>query len=195
MSDFSHLDEDGNVKMVDVSNKLSTFRTAVASGSIKLSPHTITLLKDEHIPKGDVLTTAKIAGIQSAKKTAEFIPLCHPVNITYADISFEIMQDKILIQAIVKAKDTTGIEMEALTAVSTSALTIYDMCKSVDETIVISEIKLVNKEGGRTSHRTDYRPTVGIIVLSDSISSGIGEDKSGNILKAGFISAECKVNE
>ena len=195
MSDFSHLNKDGNIKMVDVSNKLTTFRTAVATGSIKLSLRTIKMLKDKHIPKGDVLTIAKIAGIQSAKKTAELIPLCHPLNITYVDISFKIIRNKILIQGIVKAKDVTGIEMEALTAVSTSALTIYDMCKAVDGNMVISEIKLIEKEGGKTSHRTGYRPSVGIIVLSDSISSGIAKDKSGNILKTGFISAKCDVNE
>jgi len=195
MSDFSHLDKDGNIKMVDVGDKVTTLRVARATGSIKLSPRTIIMLKDKHIPKGDVLSTAKIAGIQSAKRTAELIPLCHPLNITYVDISFELMQDRILIQAIVKAKDTTGIEMEALTAVSISALTIYDMCKAVDGKMVISEIKLADKQGGKTSHKTDYRPTVGIIVLSDSISSGIGKDKSGEILKEGFVSAECNVNE
>jgi molybdenum cofactor biosynthesis protein MoaC len=193
MSSFSHLDENGNIKMVDVTDKLTTVRTAIATGYIKLSPRTIKMLKDKSIPKGDVLTTAKIAGIQSAKRTADLIPLCHPLNITFADITFKILDNQINIQSIVKAKDTTGIEMEALTAVSTTALTIYDMCKAVDNTMEIGSIKLINKQGGKSSHKTDYRPSVGIIVLSDSISAGSGIDKSGEILKTGFAAEGCKI--
>jgi len=195
MDDFSHLDQNGNIKMVDVTNKLTTVRSAAAVGYIKLSPNTIKLLQDKNIPKGDVLTTAKIAGIQSAKRTSDLIPLCHPLNITYADINFEIGEDRIKIQSIVKAKDTTGIEMEALTAVSTTALTIYDMCKAVDKNMEIGSIKLIDKQGGKSSHKTEYRPSVGIIVLSDSISADKGVDKSGEILKNGFKSANCEISK
>ena len=141
----------GYLRMVDISNKDDTFRQAVAQAEINLKPETLTMIKKNKIPKGDVLSAAKIAGITAAKKTAELIPLCHPLQITDIDINFEFTtKKKILINSKVSCLGKTGVEMEALTAVSISALTIYDMCKSVDKDMVISGIKLLRKSGGRS---------------------------------------------
>jgi len=194
MNDFSHLDKTGNVTMVDVTDKVVTVRIAKAEGKISMLPETILAIQNDALPKGNVLTTAKISGIQSAKKTAEMIPMCHQLNLSFADIEFEMEEDGILIKSSVKTKEATGVEMEALSAVSGAALTIYDMCKSVDKSMVIGEIKLVKKVGGKSDHTVEYRPNVGVITLSDSISSGQGEDKSGPILINGFSDAGCLVN-
>ena len=194
MSEFSHLDNKGNVKMVDVTDKVVTVRIAKAEGKISMLPETILAIQDDALPKGNVLTTAKIAGIQSAKKTAEMIPMCHQLNLSFADIEFEMEEDGILIKTTVKTKEATGVEMEALSAVSGAALTIYDMCKSVDKSMIIGEIKLVKKVGGKSDNAVEYRPNVGVITLSDSISSGQGEDKSGPILVDGFKNAGCSVD-
>ena len=169
MDDFSHLDNKGNVKMVDVTDKVITARMAEAECKIIMLPETVLAIHDNALPKGNVLTTAKIAGIQSAKKTAEIIPMCHQLNLSFVDIQFDIYKDTILIRSIVKTKEATGVEMEALSAVSVAALSIYDMCKAVDKTMVISEIKLVKKVGGKSEHLDEYRPKVGVITLSDSI--------------------------
>ncbi len=193
MNDFTHLDQSGNVKMVDVTDKLATVRMAKAEGQISMLPETILAIQEDALPKGNVLTTAKIAGIQSAKKTAEMIPMCHQLNLSFVDIDFEIVSDAILIKSTVKTKEATGVEMEALSAVSGAALTIYDMCKAVDKTMTIGEIKLVKKMGGKSDHATEYRPKMGVITLSDSISSGKGVDKSGPIIMNGFKNAGCAV--
>ena len=194
MNDFSHLDNKGNVKMVDVTDKVVNVRIAKAEGKISMLPETILAIQDDALPKGNVLTTAKIAGIQSAKKTAEMIPMCHQLNLSYVDIEFEFDSDVICIRSIVKTKEATGVEMEALSAVSGAALTIYDMCKSVDKSMIIGEMKLVKKIGGKSDHVVEYRPNIGVITLSDSISKGEGEDKSGPILIDGFSNAGCLVN-
>ena len=194
MSEFSHLDKKGNVKMVDVTDKVTTVRIAKAEGVISMQPDTISAIQDDALPKGNVLTTAKIAGVQAAKKTAELIPMCHQLNLTFVDIEFEVMADSIQIKSTVKTKEATGVEMEALTAVSAAALTIYDMCKAVDKTMSIGKIKLVEKRGGRSDHAVSYRPAVGIITLSDSVASGNNEDKSGRILAKGFADASCNVD-
>ena len=194
MNEFSHLDKHGNVKMVDVTDKVTTARMAKAEGKITMLPETISAIQNDALPKGNVLTTAKIAGIHAAKKTAEMIPMCHQLNLSFVDIEFKIEGDAILIKSTVKTKEATGVEMEALSAVSGAALTIYDMCKSVNKSMVISEIKLVEKVGGKSDHATDYRPKVGVITLSDSIASEKGEDKSGIILLNGFIEAGSEVN-
>ncbi len=194
MNEFSHLDKHGNVKMVDVTDKVTTARMAKAEGKITMLPETISAIQNDALPKGNVLTTAKIVGIHAAKKTAEMIPMCHQLNLSFVDIEFKIEGDAILIKSTVKTKEATGVEMEALSAVSGAALTIYDMCKSVNKSMVISEIKLVEKVGGKSDHATDYRPKVGVITLSDSIASGKGEDKSGIILLNGFIEAGSEVN-
>ena len=194
MNDFSHLDNKGNVKMVDVTDKVMTVRIAKSEGKISMLPETILAIQNDALPKGNVLTTAKISGIQSAKKTAEIIPMCHQLNLSFVDIEFEMQDNVILIKSIVKTKEATGVEMEALSAVSSAALTIYDMCKAVDKTMIIGEIKLVKKVGGKSDNVVEYRPNVGIITLSDSISSGQGEDKSGPILIDGFSNVGCVVN-
>ncbi|HDY76106.1 MAG TPA: bifunctional molybdenum cofactor biosynthesis protein MoaC/MoaB [Candidatus Marinimicrobia bacterium] len=194
MNDFSHLDKNGNVKMVDVTDKVSTIRIAKAEGKIIMLPKTITAIMDESIPKGNVLSTAKIAGIQAAKKTPELIPMCHQLNLSFVDIEFNAQDDCFLIKSIVKTKEATGVEMEALIAVSVAALTIYDMCKAVDKTMSIGEIKLVEKVGGKSDHAVEYRPKVGVVTLSDSISSRESEDRSGPILINGFSDAGCTVD-
>src|SRR5829696_8163548 len=136
---FSHLDSEGAARMVDVG------RTAVAGGSVRMSPETVALLRDTALPKGDVLSTARIAGVMAAKKTSELIPLCHGLNLTSVDVDFEVGHGHIGITATARASDRTGVEMEALTAVSVAALTVYDMCKAVDKGMVIGEIKLLRK--------------------------------------------------
>ena len=150
-------------------------------------------IQDDALPKGNVLTTAKIAGVQAAKKTAELIPMCHQLNLSFVDIEFEVMADSIQIKSTVKTKEATGIEMEALTAVSATALTIYDMCKAVDKTMVISAINLVDKLGGKSDYATEYCPQVGVITISDSVSSGKSEDKSGPLLISRFSDSGCSV--
>lgn len=191
MNDFSHIDVKGNVRMVDITGKIPTLRVAVAEGIITLIPDTISAISSNTLPKGNVLTAAKIAGIQAAKKTSDLIPLCHQLNLSWVEVEFELGNDYIGIRVTVKTKESTGIEMEALTAVSVAALTIYDMCKAVDKTMVIKGIRLIEKTGGKSTHLTNYKPKVGIIVLSDSIAAGKGKDKSGFILKNGFAGAGC----
>lgn len=131
--------------MVDVGEKAVVRRTAVAGGAVRMSPETIDLLRKTALPKGDVLNTARIAGVMAAKKTPELIPLCHGLNLTSADVEFEVGQDRLSITATTRASDRTGVEMEALAAVSVAALTVYDMCKAVDKGMVIEEIKLLEK--------------------------------------------------
>jgi cyclic pyranopterin phosphate synthase len=154
MKKLTHLDEKGRAKMVDVSEKQLTRREAVARGSVFMKLETLKLIKDRKIPKGDVFSVARVAGIMAAKKTSEFIPMCHPLNITSVDIDFDLDDKKkmVEIEARVKVVGQTGVEMEALAAVSVSALTIYDMCKAVDKGMVISDIMLMEKKGGRSGH-------------------------------------------
>jgi len=181
--------------MVDVSGKPGTLRVARASGCIVMQPATIELLLQEALPKGNVLTTAKLAGIMAAKNTAHLIPLCHQLNLSWADIAFDVQKDRIVIVATVKTKESTGVEMEALTAVSVAALTIYDMCKAVDKTMEIGSITLEKKTGGKSHQPEGYRPKTSILVMSDSISSGRGIDRSGQVLREGFEAAGCPVGE
>lgn len=152
MSKLSHIDRYGKAKMVDVTAKEITKREAVAKGSVFMQPGTLKAISANEIKKGDVLAVAKIAGIMAAKKAGEIIPLCHPLNITSVDIFFEPQPKRecIDITAIVKVAGQTGVEMEALTAVSAAALTIYDMCKAIDKGMLISDIRLVKKTGGKS---------------------------------------------
>lgn len=145
MTEFSHLDQDGSARMVDVGEKAIVRRTATAGGYVRMSPETVELLRDRALPKGDALNTARIAGVVAAKKTSELIPLCHGLNLTSIDIEFEVEDDRISITATARLSDRTGVEMEALTAVSVAALTIYDMCKAVDKGMVIEGITLLEK--------------------------------------------------
>ncbi|MFZ4526408.1 MAG: bifunctional molybdenum cofactor biosynthesis protein MoaC/MoaB [Chlorobium sp.] len=193
--DFTHLDNKGNIAMVDVSGKPGTLRMAKASGCIMMQPGTIELLAGEALPKGNVLTTAKLAGIMAAKNTAHLVPLCHQLNLSWADIDFDVQKDRIVIVATVKTKESTGVEMEALTAVSVAALTIYDMCKAVDKSMEIGSIILEKKTGGKSHQPEGYRPKTSILVMSDSISSGRGVDRSGQVLREGFEAAGCPVGE
>jgi cyclic pyranopterin phosphate synthase len=149
---LTHLDEQGRARMVDVSSKQSTEREAIARGSVYAKPETLAMIQGKKIPKGDVFCVARIAGIMAAKRTSELIPLCHPLNISSVaiDIGINEKKGKIDIVATVKVSGQTGVEMEALTAVSVAALTIYDMCKAVDKDMVISDIVLIEKRGGRS---------------------------------------------
>lgn len=142
---LTHVDTEGKASMVDVSPKISVHRTAIAEGFITLSPDTVTLIRENGMKKGDVLTTAKIAGIQAAKRTSELIPLCHLIEIEHVEVSLELQETGVHIQASARCTGKTGIEMEALTAASLAALTIYDMCKAVDSKMVIEGIHLVEK--------------------------------------------------
>ncbi len=152
MSKLSHFDTRGRARMVDVSEKPPTEREAVARGTVSMKKSTLKLIKEGRMSKGDVLGVARIAGIMAAKKTPEIIPLCHPLNITSVEVSFEygIRSNQIHIESRVRVNGQTGVEMEALTAVAASALTIYDMCKAVDRGIVISDILLIEKRGGKS---------------------------------------------
>jgi cyclic pyranopterin phosphate synthase len=156
MSELSHYDEQGNIRMVDVSAKELTTRRAVASGKVLLSPATIAKLKANENPKGNPLEIARIAGIMAAKRTSELIPLCHQIALSKADVRIEFVADGLSIQAEAVTTAQTGVEMEALTAVSVAALTIYDMCKAVQKDIEITEMRLESKSGGKTDyHRRD----------------------------------------
>jgi cyclic pyranopterin phosphate synthase len=142
---FSHTDEQGKANMVDVGTKPNQIREAKASGHIKLSPETIQLIRENSMKKGDVLTIAEVAGIQAAKRTADLIPLCHTLLLTKVDVKTSLMDAGVEVNSRVKCIGQTGVEMEALTAVSVALLTIYDMCKAVDKEMVIGEIKLNEK--------------------------------------------------
>ncbi len=152
MSRLSHIDSKGKARMVDVSEKPSTAREAVACGAVSMKPATLAILKENKVAKGDVLQVARVAGIMAAKKTPEIIPLCHPLSITNVTVDFSLDEEKsrVLIESRVKTVGQTGVEMEALTAVSAAALTIYDMCKAVDREMTISGIMLLEKRGGRS---------------------------------------------
>lgn len=152
MGDFTHFNEEGRAKMVDVGAKDETVRVAVAVGRILVNEETFEKIKTGGMKKGDVLGTAQIAGIMAAKKTSDIIPMCHPLMLTGIDIKFELDEKTpaIEIMAEVKCKGVTGVEMEALTAVSAAALTIYDMCKAVQKDMVIDDIKLLSKTGGKS---------------------------------------------
>lgn len=151
-TDFTHLGEQGRARMVDVSGKEETVREAVARAKVLMKQETLALIKEGKVKKGDVLAVAQVAGITAAKKTWDLIPMCHPLPITGIDLSFSAndQESSIEIKATVRTKAPTGVEMEALTAVSVAALTIYDMCKAVDREMVITNIRLMKKSGGKS---------------------------------------------
>lgn len=151
--ELTHFDEKGRARMVDVSAKADTVRIATARGRIEMNPETLRLIREGRIAKGDVLAVAQVAGIMAAKQTSGLIPMCHPLSITGAKLNFQLDEPgTVIIEAEVKITGKTGVEMEALTAVSVAALTIYDMCKAVDKTMVIGHICLVEKIGGKSGH-------------------------------------------
>jgi cyclic pyranopterin phosphate synthase len=154
---LTHVDEEGSARMVDVGDKAVTTRTAVASGFVRMSAATVEAIKQHRTPKGDPLEVARLAGIMAAKRTAELIPLCHPLPLNHADVQLEAKGDGIAITATARTDGKTGVEMEALTAASVAALTIYDMCKAIDKAMVITDIRLESKTGGRSG---DYKREV-----------------------------------
>jgi len=152
MSHLTHLDEQGQARMVDVGAKAETHREAVAAGRVLMRPETLRLLREGNLPKGDVLGVARVAGIMAAKRTSELIPLCHPLALTHVAVEFAFDEDAsaVDITATVRCRGQTGVEMEALTAVSVAALTIYDMAKAVEKGMVIADIRLLEKRGGKS---------------------------------------------
>ncbi|SOD94158.1 cyclic pyranopterin monophosphate synthase MoaC [Caenispirillum bisanense] len=150
MADFTHFDEAGNAVMVDVSDKAETERVAVAKGRVLMQPETAALIAGHGVKKGDVLAVAQLAGIMGAKRTPDLIPLCHPLALTKVTVDLMLGDDAVEITATCKLKGRTGVEMEALTAVSVAALTVYDMCKAVDRGMRITDVRVVSKSGGKS---------------------------------------------
>ncbi len=152
MAEFSHLDSEGNVRMVDVSDKDASERTATAKGSVLMRPGTMAMIVEGGVKKGDVLSVARLAGIMGAKRTPDLVPLCHPLALTSitVDLTCDAKRNAVDITATCKLKGRTGVEMEALTAVAVAALTVYDMCKAVDRAMRIADIRLVHKAGGKS---------------------------------------------
>ena len=146
--ELTHINEQGRARMVDVTRKEITFRQAEAEGRVRMNPETVELIRSGGAPKGDVLAAAQVAGILAAKRTHELIPMCHPLALTGVDIRFTLEESAVHIRAQVRCKGETGVEMEALTAVSAAALTVYDMCKAVQRDIVITDVRLLEKTGG-----------------------------------------------
>ena len=151
--DFTHFNSEGRAKMVDVSEKLDTERVAIATGYIRMDEETVKQVLNGGLKKGDVLSVAQIGGIMGAKKTSDLIPMCHNIFLTGANIKFEIEKNGIKIIAKVKTTGKTGVEMEALMAVSMAGLTIYDMCKAIDKKMILEDIKLIEKTGGKSDFR------------------------------------------
>ena len=151
---LTHTDEEGRARMVDVGDKAVTTRTAVASGFVRMAAATVDAVRDHRTPKGDPLETARLAGIMAAKRTSELIPLCHTIQLHHADVQLELRTDGVAIVATAATDSKTGVEMEALTAASVTALTLYDMCKAIDKNMVITDIRLESKSGGRSG---DYK--------------------------------------
>lgn len=153
--ELTHIDKEGKAVMVDITDKSATARVAVAGAFMRMKPETLQLILDNKVKKGDVFASARIAGIMAAKRTPDLIPMCHPIPITSAVVELEpVLPDGVAITATVKTSYATGVEMEALTAVSVAALTVYDMCKSVDRGMTIKEIKLLKKSGGKSGEFT-----------------------------------------
>jgi cyclic pyranopterin monophosphate synthase len=150
MDQLSHIDKEGRVRMVDTSDKAATARHATASARVLMSKETLTAVQEHRTPKGDPLEAARLAGIMAAKRTAELIPLCHPLPLTHVDVQARIENYGIHLESAVSTNAQTGVEMEALTAVSVAALTIYDMCKALDKGITISDVRLETKTGGKS---------------------------------------------
>lgn len=172
--------------MISISAKSESLRIAVAAGKIKMAPATIQLIQENKVPKGNVLEAARIAGMMASKKTPDLIPDCHPLALDKCELTFEVLESEVVIQAEVVTIAKTGVEMEALTAVSVAALTLYDMLKPVDKNLEISDIKLLKKKGGKSQFK-DAFPTqfkAAIVVTSDGTSEGKREDTSGKVIQA-----------
>ena len=170
--------------MRDVSNKYNTLRSAIAEAFVEVSKSSIEAIRSNSVPKGDVFTVAKVAGVLAAKNVSQIIPYCHNIPVDFVDVRFELLENSIRIESEVRTVYRTGVEMEALTAVSVAALTVYDMLKMIDDTVVISKTRLVEKSGGKSDFITelDRGLKAGVLVLSDSISAGKKSDESGKII-------------
>lgn len=170
--------------MLDISRKFSTLRTATAQATLRLSPDTVARIQQNRVPKGNALEVARVAAIQAAKNASQIIPYCHPLPVEFAGVEYAIEEDAITITATVKAIHKTGVEMEALTAASVAALTLYDMLKMLDETMEIGAVRLVQKRGGKSDFIEQYeRPLrAAVLVMSDSIAAGEKDDQSGRMI-------------
>ena len=187
---LSHLNEKGRARMVNIGEKQDTHRIAIAEGEVIMRPKTLNLIKDKKMAKGDVLGIAQVAGIMAAKQTSQAIPLCHPLILTNVDMDFYFMDDRnsVLIRSIVMTTGKTGVEMEALHAVMVAALTIYDICKAVDRGIEISNVHLVEKDGGRSGH---YQGTSYLNLEHDKVLDSQGELTDGVSPGKGIVLANC----
>jgi cyclic pyranopterin phosphate synthase len=206
MSELSHLDREGRARMVDVSAKPDSARRAVAAGELRTTPEVIALVRADNMPKADVLATARIAGINGAKKTSELIPLCHQLALSSVDVKFDFADSSITIEAVAKTKGPTGVEMEALTAVAVAGLTLHDMVKAVDPGATLNGVRLLTKDGGKSGHwertdspardRADAAPevaranravgerTAAVLVASTGAARGTREDTTGPVIAA-----------
>lgn len=186
--------------MVDISEKTPTLRTATAVATLKVSPQTLERVRLEDLPKGNALEVARVAAIQAAKNTSQIIPFCHPLPLEHVDVKFALADAEIVVTCSVKAVHKTGVEMEALTAATVAALTLYDMLKMVDDSMEIVNVRLVEKRGGKADHRKRLETPLraAVLVLSDSISAGSNEDVSGRLIEKrlrteGFEIADYKI--
>lgn len=178
---FSHVKENGEVTMVDITAKVPTHRKATASAFLRMSPNTLQALRDKALPKGDVLTLAQVAGIQGAKWTAHLIPLCHSLEARRIDVAFSLEKDGVRIHAFVETIAPTGPEMEAMVGASTAGLALYDMCKAIDKEMVLEDVHVESKSGGKSLFSTGalHGRRAVLLTLSDRAFNGIYEDKSG----------------
>jgi cyclic pyranopterin phosphate synthase len=186
-SSLTHLDSDGRARMVDVGGKEVTDRTATASARFLTRPDVVALVRADDLPKADVLATARIAGIQGAKRTSDLIPLCHPIDLSSISVDFEFDESSIIVTATAKTRGRTGVEMEALTAVAIAGLTLHDMVKAVDPEAILDDLKLVEKTGGKRGHwtRNPLRPgTAAVLVASTAGAAGEREDTTGPVIAA-----------
>jgi molybdenum cofactor biosynthesis protein MoaC len=170
--------------MFDVSNKIKTLRSATAQALLKVSPATLALIREGKIPKGNPLEVAKVAGVQAAKNTSQIIPYCHPIPIEFVGVEFTLHEASIEVNVSIKATYKTGVEIEAITAASVAALTLYDMMKMLDDAMEIQSVRLLSKKGGKGDFRESFetKPRAAVLVLSDSVSAGTQQDQSGKAI-------------
>lgn len=183
--------------MRDVSRKPTTLRTAIAASSVRMAKETVAAVREGRGPKGDPIAVARVAGVMAAKETWRIIPYCHPVRVDHVDVDFEVLEDRVEIRCTVTAVDRTGVEMEALCGASVAALTVYDMLKPIDDSLVIGETRLVKKKGGKSDFQERFeRPLRGaVVVVSDSAAAGRRRDTSGRAIVERMREAEVEVSE